>query len=49
MEAKAKLINEILQVCKAGDCYVSGDLFLGLAFRTEKELKDMAHELHIKL
>lgn len=48
MEAKSKLINEILQVCKASDkCPTTGDLFFALAFRTEKELRDMAHELNI--
>lgn len=48
METKAKLINEILQVCKASDkCPTTGDLFFSLAFRTETELRNMAHELNI--
>ena len=47
MDAKSKLINEILQVCKANDVPTTGDLFFGLAFRTEAELREMVAEMNI--
>jgi hypothetical protein len=46
---KKQLIEEILQKLKAGDCYISGDLVFSLAFRTEKELKQIAQELYIRI
>ena len=45
---RAKLIEDILQRLKAGDCFISGDLVFSLAFRTEEELKHIANDLHIK-
>ena len=45
---KAKLIEDILQQVKAGDCYISGDFVLMLAFRSEGELKEIASNFHIK-
>jgi len=47
MDAKSKLINEILQVCKVNDVPTTGDLFFSLAFRTEGELRGMASDLNI--
>jgi hypothetical protein len=48
LEQKGKLMNEILQVCKANDVPTTGDLFLGLAFRTNSELKGICAKLYIK-
>lgn len=45
---KAAMINEILLVAKANDVCVSGDLFFGLAFRTESELQEICNDLNIK-
>ena len=47
MEKRKKLIEEILQVCKASDVPTTGDLFFTLAFRTEKELRKIASALLI--
>lgn len=44
---KSQMITEILNACKANNCYTSGDLLLALAFRTESELKKICFELHI--
>ena len=44
-----RLIQDILNTCKAGCCYMSGELFLSLAFRNELELRKIASELNIKI
>jgi hypothetical protein len=47
MEKKGKLMNLILQNCVANDVRTTGDLFLGLAFRSNSELKKMCAEMCI--
>ncbi|MBE3657796.1 hypothetical protein BOO92_14030 [Vibrio navarrensis] len=42
------LIGKILLHCKTSEVPVTGDLFLGLAFRTEDELKAICTELYIQ-
>lgn len=44
---KKKLITAILQCMAANGLYISGDLWLALAFRTESELRQICRELHI--
>lgn len=46
--SKENLITEILTRCKASNVPTTGDLFFGLIFRTETELKKICHELNIK-
>jgi len=46
---KQEMINEILLQCKANNVPTTGDLFLGLAFRSESELRAVCSELHIKV
>lgn len=41
------LRQEILLTMKANNLYISGELWLTLAFRTESELKTICRELHI--
>lgn len=41
------MIQEILQTCKANNVPTTGELFFGLAFRTENELKSICSQLHI--
>lgn len=52
MKKKAEMINKIMevaQVAKASGKYMDmGDLFLGLAFRTESELIQICREMNIK-
>lgn len=45
---KQAMIESILQTVKANNVYMSGDLILSLAFRTESELKAICSELYIK-
>jgi hypothetical protein len=44
---KTEMIEKIIRNMKANSLYVSGDLFLALAFRTESELRTICAELHI--
>ena len=44
---KEQMIKEILICCKANNVPTTGDLFFGLIFRTESELKNMCNELNI--
>ena len=44
-----QLYDTILQTIKAGGCYISGEIVLGLAFLTYDELKKVAVELYIKV
>ena len=46
---KGQMIQEIFICMKANQLYISGDLFLTLAFRTEDELKNICRELGIKI
>ena len=46
---KKDLIQEILQCVSANDVPVTGELILGLVFRTESELRQIAQELHIQV
>lgn len=46
---KSQMIDEILIQCKANNVPTTGDLFFGLAFRTESELKKMCTELNINI
>lgn len=45
--SKEAMIKEILIAAKAGGAYMGGDLFFGLAFRTEAELRKICQELNI--
>lgn len=44
---KDEMIEKILRNCKANRLYVSGDLFLTLAFSTESELRQICRDLRI--
>lgn len=44
---RQEMISKILLCVKANGLYVSGDFFLMLAFRTERELREICRELHI--
>lgn len=44
---KNTMVSEILQAAKAGGAYLGGDLFFGLAFRSEQELRAICAELNI--
>ena len=46
-KSKKDMITDIIQTSKAGGCYIDGDLFLALAFRSESELRTICTELHI--
>lgn len=46
--SKENLIKEILMCCKASNTYTGGDLFFSLAFKSEKELKQICQTLYIK-
>ena len=45
---KDQMIREILIQCKANNVPTTGDLFFGLVFRTETELKKICNEIGIK-
>lgn len=45
---KERMITDILQACAAGGCFISGELFFSLAFRTDSELRAICRELCIK-
>jgi len=49
MKSKSALITDILLACKAGGCYMGGDILFALVFRTEAELKKIAQTLNIKI
>ncbi len=44
---KERLRQEIMNTVRANNLPVTGEFWLMLVFRTEAELKDIAHELHI--
>ena len=46
---KTELVGEILLVMKANNVPDIGDGLLALAFRSESELRDICHALHIKV
>ncbi|MBE0468260.1 MAG: hypothetical protein IBX55_01960 [Methyloprofundus sp.] len=45
--SKEVMIQEIIQACKAGGAYISGEFFFTLAFRTEAELRAICVDLNI--
>jgi hypothetical protein len=47
-DAKERMIQDIINVVKANQLPTTGDLFFGLVFRSETELKKICQELHIK-
>lgn len=47
-QRKQTIRHAIMNCIKANGIEVSGDFWFMLVFRTEAELKKIAHELHIK-
>jgi len=47
-QRKQALRHDIMNVVKANNLEVAGDLWLTLIFCTESELKTIARELHVK-
>lgn len=45
--SKEVMIQEIIQKCKAGGAYISGEFFFTLAFCSESELKKICADLNI--
>lgn len=48
-EESKRLIHEIVLCVKANNVSVTGELLIGLAFRTLSQLRQIARELHIKV
>lgn len=46
---KKDLIKEILMKCKASGKFISGDLFLALAFRSKKDLIAICIDCGVKV
>lgn len=49
IDTKRELIQQILQVVKANNVPISADLLFMLAYRTESELREICHDLHIQV
>ena len=47
-QRKQVLRHSIMNTINANKVQVTGDFWFALVFRTESELKSIAHELHIK-
>ena len=45
---KKEMITAIIQTLSSSGTYISGEIFFGLAFRTESELRQMCKEMYIK-
>ena len=48
-QKKKNLVTDIIQTLRAGDCYISGDLFFSLIFLDNKQLKSIAGELYMNV